>query len=106
SHLIRRGGRFMDRLRRSSTDKVLFGVCGGLANYFQIDPVLIRVGFVALTLAGGSGLLIYLVLAIIMPGDTDVLGDPSTPGSVAAHDTASRRTQGLAAVLIIIGVVF
>ena len=55
------------KLRRSSTDKMVFGVAGGLADYFAIDPVFARLGFVILSLAGGSGILIYVVLAIIMP---------------------------------------
>jgi phage shock protein C len=55
------------QLRRSSTEKMLGGVCGGLAEYSVIDPLLWRVGFVALTLAGGSGILVYLLLWVLMP---------------------------------------
>jgi phage shock protein C len=55
------------QLRRSSTEKMAGGVCGGLAEYSGIDPLLWRVGFVALTLAGGSGLLVYLLLWVLMP---------------------------------------
>jgi phage shock protein C len=54
------------QLRRSS-DKMIGGVCGGLAEYSAIDPLLWRVGFVALTLAGGSGVLVYLLLWVLMP---------------------------------------
>jgi phage shock protein PspC (stress-responsive transcriptional regulator) len=43
------------------------GVCGGLAEYSGVDPLLWRVGFVALTVLGGSGLLIYLMLWVLMP---------------------------------------
>jgi phage shock protein C len=45
------------------------GVCGGLADYSGIDPVLWRVGFVGLTLAGGSGILVYLFLWVLTPSD-------------------------------------
>ena len=55
------------RLRRSSTDKMLGGVSGGLAEYSGIDPVLWRVGFVVLACAGGSGVLAYLLLWVLMP---------------------------------------
>jgi phage shock protein C len=55
------------QLRRSSTKKMVGGVCGGLADYSGIDPLLWRVGFVALTLAGGSGILVYLLLWVLMP---------------------------------------
>jgi phage shock protein C len=43
------------------------GVCGGLAEYTGIDPVLWRVGFVGLTVAGGAGVLVYLLLWVLMP---------------------------------------
>jgi phage shock protein PspC (stress-responsive transcriptional regulator) len=55
------------QLQRSSTDKMAGGVCGGLAEYSGIDPLLWRVGFVALTVAGGAGFLIYLLLWVLMP---------------------------------------
>ncbi|HYV94100.1 MAG TPA: PspC domain-containing protein [Chitinophagales bacterium] len=48
-------------------DKKLFGVCSGLGEYFDIDPTLIRVLFVFAFLAVGSGLLLYVILAIVMP---------------------------------------
>lgn len=58
------------RLVRPRDDRMLFGVASGLAHYLNIDPVIIRLLFVLLALAGGHGLLIYLVLAIIMPEET------------------------------------
>src|SRR4051794_1180990 len=54
-------------LRRSCTDKMLGGVCGGLAEHTGIDSLLWRVGFVALALAGGAGFLVYLLLWVLMP---------------------------------------
>jgi phage shock protein PspC (stress-responsive transcriptional regulator) len=56
------------RLHRSRKDRMLFGVCGGLAEYFEIDPVLVRVIFVLLVLSG-AGLLAYIILAIVMPDE-------------------------------------
>ena len=50
------------RLLRSETDKMLGGVCGGLADYLNIDPVLVRLAFVVLFLASGLGLVVYLLL--------------------------------------------
>lgn len=55
------------RLYRSRTDRMLAGVCGGLADYFNIDPTLIRLIFVFGTLLGGPGLVIYIVLWLIAP---------------------------------------
>ncbi|WP_109126818.1 PspC domain-containing protein [Dyella sp. C11] len=55
------------RLHRSLTDKKIAGVCGGIAQYLGWDPTLVRLLWVILTLLGGSGILIYIVLWIVMP---------------------------------------
>ncbi len=55
------------RLVRLNDDKMVFGVCSGIAYYFDVDPVIIRLLFVLLAVAGGNGLLIYILLAILMP---------------------------------------
>ena len=57
-------------LTRSSTDRQVGGVCGGLARYFDIDPVVTRVGFIVTTLfTGGAGALAYLAMLVVMPSD-------------------------------------
>ena len=48
-------------------DKKIFGVCGGLGEYFDIDPTIVRIIFLASVLIFGTGLLLYLILAIVMP---------------------------------------
>jgi phage shock protein C len=53
------------RFYRSRNDRVLAGVCGGLAEYFDIDPLLIRLLFVVLALIGGGGFLLYIILWIV-----------------------------------------
>lgn len=65
------------RLTRSKTDRKLFGVCGGLGEYFDIDPTFIRLAFAALVLEG-IGIVIYIILAIIMPPEESVEMVPST----------------------------
>ena len=55
------------RLYKSNTDKKLDGVCAGIANYFNIDPTLIRLAWVIFTLAGGCGLIAYIIAAIVIP---------------------------------------
>lgn len=55
------------RFMRSSTDRKIAGVCGGLAEYFNMDSTLIRVLFATFTLAGGAGFLLYLVTWILTP---------------------------------------
>ena len=57
------------RLYKSSTDKKVCGVCGGIANYFDVDPTVIRRIWVIFTLVGGSGLIAYIIAAIIMPDE-------------------------------------
>lgn len=57
------------RLERSSSDRMLAGVCGGLGRYFELNPTVFRVGFVVLTLLGGAGVLVYLAAALVMPGE-------------------------------------
>lgn len=60
------------KLVRSHDDRMLFGVSGGLAAYLNIDPVLVRLFFVLLTLSTGWGFIVYILLAILMPEDKPV----------------------------------
>jgi len=55
------------KLQRSRGEAMIGGVCGGLGDYFGIDPTVVRLAFVLLALLGGHGLLIYLILWIVMP---------------------------------------
>ncbi len=55
------------KLYKSSSDKKLAGVCGGIAEYFDVDSTIIRLAWVVFTLAGGAGLLAYIIAAIVMP---------------------------------------
>ncbi len=57
----------MKQLYKSNTDKMLFGVCGGLAEFFGISSTLVRLIFVILAITGSSGIFIYIVAAILMP---------------------------------------
>lgn len=66
------------KLYRSQTDRMLGGVCGGLSKYFDIDLTVVRLFFVVLTLLGGFGPLVYLILWIVIPpeGHVHVEGTP------------------------------
>ena len=55
------------RLYKSNENKMVDGVCGGIAEYFDIDPTLVRLGWVVFCALGGSGILAYIVAAIIIP---------------------------------------
>ncbi|MDK2949063.1 MAG: phage shock protein [Patescibacteria group bacterium] len=68
----------MKKLYRSNEDKIIWGVCGGLGEYFQIDSVIIRILFILMLFAGGTGFFLYIILAIMMPSSskkTDVVED-------------------------------
>ncbi len=57
----------------SSTDKKIAGVCGGIAEYFEIDSLLVRVAFLVLFFGFGTGLLAYLVLWLLAPKSCDII---------------------------------
>jgi phage shock protein PspC (stress-responsive transcriptional regulator) len=65
------------RFERSSTDRVIGGVCGGLGRYFAIDPTLVRIGMVALALLGGTGLIVYAAALVLVPSDGEVAPGPT-----------------------------
>jgi phage shock protein PspC (stress-responsive transcriptional regulator) len=121
------------RLYRSRSDRVIFGVCGGLAKYFAIDPVLVRVIAVLTILLGGWGILAYIILAIVVPlegsqGTTpqesmrenveemkDTAGElgrkiqstlEGEKGKSQAEKTSHRGLIILGIVLIVLGVIF
>lgn len=55
------------KLYKSEEHRILCGVCGGLGDYFKIDPTIIRILWVILCLCGGSGVLFYIIAAVIIP---------------------------------------
>ncbi|MBQ9156094.1 MAG: PspC domain-containing protein [Eubacterium sp.] len=57
----------MKQLCKSQHDKVIMGVCGGVAEYFDIDPTIVRLVWALFTLGGGAGVILYIIAAIIMP---------------------------------------
>lgn len=54
-------------LYRSNSNKIICGVAGGLGEYFNLDPIIFRIGFLILSFGAGSGILVYLVMAVLMP---------------------------------------
>lgn len=65
----------MKRLTKSSRQKMICGVCGGIAEYLNVDVTVVRLITVALILAAGSSLLAYIIAAIVMPNDDRVSRD-------------------------------
>lgn len=87
------------RLYRSTAQRVIAGVCGGLGEYFGVDPIWFRIGFVVLALGGGSGILIYLVLWLVIQPAPDGHVSP-TPGQGAPTGAAV-----VGAVFMIVGTI-
>jgi phage shock protein C len=88
----------LKKLTRSSSDRMISGVCGGLGVYFNIDSTLVRIIWVVLTLMGGAGILLYLAAILIIPLDVDS-GQKKTP-----RDSDSRTIWGI--ILILLGIFF
>ena len=59
------------KLRKSNTDKKIFGVCGGIAEYFGIDSTIVRIIWTILAFVWGSRVILYFIVALIMPDATD-----------------------------------
>jgi len=82
------------RLFKSRTNKVIAGVCGGLAEYFDVDSVIMRVLFVLLAFFGGSGFVLYIACAIIMPKRMIDAGGMEAPAE--SRTTNERKLFGVA----------
>lgn len=85
-------------LRRSSTDKVVAGVAGGLGRYLGIDPVILRVAFVVLTLAGLAGILVYIIGWIAIPEEK-----PGEQVGAAQHSSGNTARMVVGGLLILVG---
>ncbi|MCP4220468.1 MAG: PspC domain-containing protein [bacterium] len=94
----------MKRLYKSKKDKMAFGVCSGIAKYFDLDPVLVRVLFVIFFFLGGSALIAYIVGAIIMPDNPLETGNateaPPRPEQEPAQVVPASKNSGSMGALI------
>lgn len=79
------------RLYRSRTNFMLAGVCGGLGEYISIDPTIVRIFFIIITLADGIGILIYLLLWFIIPRADEINANSS--GTYSTRDEISNKAQ-------------
>lgn len=86
------------RLTRTANDRMIGGVCGGIGRYFGIDPTLVRIGFVALALLGGTGLIVYAAALLLVPLDDTT----APPASVPRERTVAI---GLLIAFVVIGFV-
>ena len=96
------------RLFRSQTNKVFAGVCGGLAEYFDVDPVVLRLLFVLMVLFGGTGVVLYIAAIFIVPKKPFVFGEPASATELTTNTPLQqngnvRNWFGIA--LVAIGVI-
>ena len=99
------------RLYRSRREKMIGGVCGGLAEYFDIDPVFVRILFVVAVFAGGSGILAYIICWIIIPEQPFVAAatappplstQPNSPQPTQAPQTVEHRGSPTAGIILVV----
>ena len=88
------------RLRKSRADRMIDGVCGGIAEYFRLDPTLVRIATVLLGIFGGIGIVLYIVAMIIMPSDRTAAPAPSGAAE-KSHSKNNERFWGI--LLVVVG---
>ena len=76
----------MDRLYRSEDDKVLGGVCGGLAEKYELDPSLVRLATLVIVLTAGIGLPLYLAAWLVVPPESELENQEQAPDTTEAED--------------------
>lgn len=103
------------RLARSEADKMLAGVCGGIAAYLDIDSVFIRLAFVLLAFASGIGLAIYFIMWLVMPRESIVAASDAVvmqdnikelKGTISSGAGRLSKPATIGVVLIMLGVYF
>jgi phage shock protein C len=85
------------RLTRNRRDAMCAGVAAGFADYFDVDPVLVRLGFVLLTFAGGAGIPFYLICWVIMPPGEERPAGPASASDRVAEEVRAVGEQARAA---------
>ena len=83
-----------NKLTRSESDRLLVGVCGGLGEHFGIDATIVRIGFVLLAVFGGSGVILYLALWLIIPRETTADAPPRDVVSDSVSEGWGLAKQG------------
>ncbi len=95
------------QLYRSKNNKVIAGVCGGVAEYFEVDPTIVRIAWLLLAFPGGIGLIAYIVCWIVMPEKSSTLAVSADSYESEQNPEANEKNKKIIGiVLIIIGCVF
>lgn len=95
------------RLYRSNSNRILGGVCGGIAEYFNVDPVIIRLIWIVFTVIYGFGILLYLIAWVIIPESPEGYSPPQQGSGTTAFSLDRRGQKALVVfglILVLIGV--
>lgn len=90
------------KLYRSSENKVVAGVCGGIGEYFNIDPVIIRLIAVGFTLMGGSGLIAYIIAVFVIPARKRIEYDDSNREGPETYEKSNKNTALVLGLILIV----
>ena len=82
------------RLYRSETDKIIGGVCGGIAEYINIDPIIVRILFIVASTSGGFGLTVYIILWIVIPSESSIQKN-SEENAKEIKENVIKATRGI-----------
>jgi len=93
----------MKKLYRSKKDKIIAGVCGGIGEYFNIDPVLIRILWLFFTFLGGAGILAYIIAWVVIPLSQEKVETAADEENKAQEEDKSGFWGGIT--LIIVGII-
>lgn len=105
-----------DKIYRSNKDYMIGGVCGGLAEHFEIDPTIVRLIFIILSFGGGSGVIIYLILWLVLPKEPSKKEKPlsfederEAEGDIKTrledYNTRENRGSFLGVLILLVGLV-
>jgi phage shock protein C len=89
------------QLRRTTDDKMIFGVAGGLGRYLGVDPIIVRIAFVALAVFGGSGVLLYLLGLVLIPEEKP--GDHVAAAGPTAFGPGGNVAAFIGGALVVLG---
>jgi len=103
--------RLTDKLYKSNNDKVIDGVCGGLADYLEVDSSIVRILWALAVFVGGTGILLYIIAAIILPRQDEVVGGNRKyieNGDYDYNDTPKKNKDNkklMGVILIAVGII-
>ena len=91
------------KLYKSRRNRFIDGVCGGIAEYFEVDPTIVRLLWVMITLLGGSGIILYIVGMIVMPVNPEHLMNPQPASASPKSATSADRRRFFGILIMLVG---